>query len=131
MLTCQSCPVAYHPTCMGYDSSFPRRKWRCYHCKIVKYGIKCNLTKIAPNESQWCKVFLTTIKPHWKETAMHLMNVLKEYPASRALWYTKKDSKQKSLINMTKILRKIKHDVELLKIGAPATSEETTEKYEN
>jgi hypothetical protein len=40
LLSCEECPVSYHPTCMGYDSSFPRRKWKCYFCKVMKYSLR-------------------------------------------------------------------------------------------
>lgn len=140
LLSCENCPVAYHPTCMGYDSSFPRRKWKCYFCKVIKYGLKANLTKIAPNESQWCKVFLTLQKAHWKEVALHLMNVLKEYPASKTFWYSEKreskEYKQKQTypMNMSKIKRKLEHDLELQKaekteLDKDEETKSTSEKY--
>jgi hypothetical protein len=84
---------------------------------------------------------LASTKPHWKEIALHLMNVLKEYPASKAFWYTeKRDKKEYSQkktypINMTKIRRKLDHDVELLRnehdISLEEDKEEMGEKYES
>jgi len=100
----------------------------------MKYSLKANLTKLAPKESQYCKIFLASNKMHWKEIAAHLLNVLKEYPASKAFWYSeKRDSKeykQKETypINLKKIMSKIDHDLELLKTQG-SESQNETEKY--
>ena len=125
--------MSYLPTCMGYNnSSYPRRKWRCYFCKVIKYGLKANLVKLAPNESQYCKILLSG-KMHWKETASHLLNILKEYPASKAFWYSEKrenkeyKAKDTYSINLKKISRHIDHDLNLISLG----DNETEPKYDN
>ena len=118
---------------MGYENKFPRRKWRCYFCNFIKYGLKANLLKVAPNESQYCKIFMMANKMHWKEIASHLLNVLKEYPASKAFWYSEKRSskeyKQKDTypINLKKISRNIDNDLSLL--NDPSADNNEPEKY--
>lgn len=83
----------------------------------MKYSLKANLSKLAPNENQYCKVFLLNSKKHWKEIANHLLNVIKEYPASKAFWYTDKKVVKNS-INLKKIKSNIDHDLNLLNTNA-------------
>jgi len=61
------------------------------------------------------------------------MNVLKEYPASKAFWYSEKRTikeyaqKKTYPINMSKIKRKLEHDIALLE--TPKSDLEEPEKY--
>ncbi|CAI2359432.1 unnamed protein product [Moneuplotes crassus] len=136
LLVCENCPVVYHPSCMGYEGNFPRRKWKCYFCKIIKYGLKCNLTKIAPAESQWCKSLLGMIKSDWKEIALKLMEVISEYPASKSFWYTEKrdkreyQQKQTYPMNMAKIKKNLEYDIDSSKLPKTAQNTESSLKYE-
>ena len=43
LICCETCPTAYHFECVGYDK-FPRGKYKCYFCKIVKLGIDQTVT---------------------------------------------------------------------------------------
>lgn len=38
LICCETCSSAYHFECLGYDK-FPRGKFKCYFCKVVKLGI--------------------------------------------------------------------------------------------
>lgn len=40
LICCDDCPSAFHADCLGYEKQCPRGKWKCYFCKVVKYGIR-------------------------------------------------------------------------------------------
>lgn len=40
LICCDDCPAAFHAECLGYERQFPRGKWKCYYCKVAKYGLK-------------------------------------------------------------------------------------------
>ena len=74
LISCETCPVSYHSTCLGYDKA-PRGKWKCYFCKIVKYGIQGNISKIAPNEVEVGQQLLGKFDD-WKDRAIGLIRTL-------------------------------------------------------
>ena len=64
LICCDECPSAFHAECLGYDKQCPRGKWKmsggiiksgmqvwkCYFCKVIKYGIK-KVPRMAPEET--------------------------------------------------------------------------------
>lgn len=75
-------------------------------------------------------------KAPWKEIALKLMDVLKEYHATKAFWYTEKRDRKEYMMkdtypmDMTKIRRKLDHDIQFEKPMEKEDSEDSKEKYE-
>ena len=82
LICCETCSSAYHYECIGYDK-FPRGKFKCYFCKVVKLGFEnansvtkehINLVhKLIQIESKFDKWYIVSCK---------LINILKVHQCS-------------------------------------------------
>lgn len=55
LICCDDCPSSFHSECLGYVSQkqCPRGKWKCYFCKVARYGAEFTQRK-APGEEAHC-----------------------------------------------------------------------------
>lgn len=82
LICCETCSSAFHFECLGYDK-FPRGKFKCYFCKIVKLGVEhsqCVTQKHIDLVNR-----LIQINPEfdsWFYKAEQLLEILKEHQCS-------------------------------------------------
>lgn len=82
LICCETCPTAYHYECVGYDR-FPRGKYKCYFCKIVKLGISQAVTVTQKHINLVHTLFEYEQKyDFWFIVARNLLNVLKVHQCS-------------------------------------------------
>jgi hypothetical protein len=62
---------------LGYERQFPRGKWKCYFCKVSKYGLK-QVPRMAPTEKPVCDD-LMNILDSWEDKAIHMLDILINY----------------------------------------------------
>lgn len=79
LICCETCSAAYHFECLGYDK-FPRGKFKCYFCKVVKLGIANSHCVTQYHIDLIAKlVEVNTECDSWILKAEHLLDVLKEH----------------------------------------------------
>lgn len=78
LICCDDCPAAFHAECLGYERQFPRGKWKCYYCKVAKYGVK-QVPRMAPAEKPVCDVLADNIDSSWEDKALHMLDILVNY----------------------------------------------------
>lgn len=74
LICCDDCPAAFHAECLGYERQCPRGKWKCYFCKVTKYGLR-QVPRMAPNERPMCDP-LGDNTSTWQEKAQQLLDIL-------------------------------------------------------
>ena len=81
LICCETCSSAYHYECLGYDK-FPRGKFKCYFCKIVKVGIDDAHT-IDSSQMDLVKSLVTfNRKTKWQAKAQEFIELLKTHHCS-------------------------------------------------
>ena len=81
LICCETCSSAYHFECLGYDR-FPRGKFKCYFCKIVKLGID-NANTIDKSMIKLITELITfNKKTKWQIKAEEFMNVIRTHHCS-------------------------------------------------
>jgi len=82
LICCETCSSAYHYQCIGYDK-FPRGKFKCYFCKVVKLGIENANSVTKEHINLIHKLIQIDIKfDKWYIVAYKLINVLKAHQCS-------------------------------------------------
>jgi hypothetical protein len=81
LICCETCSSAYHYECLGYDR-FPRGKFKCYFCKIVKLGID-NANTVDKSIVKLITELITfNKKTKWQYKAEEFMEVIKAHHCS-------------------------------------------------
>lgn len=82
LICCETCSSAFHFECLGYDK-FPRGKFKCYFCKVVKLGIDQAMCITQEHMDIVHKlVEVDTKYDKWFIKAQELLDVLKEHQCS-------------------------------------------------
>ncbi|CDW79536.1 dna binding and zinc-finger domain-containing protein [Stylonychia lemnae] len=77
LICCDDCPSAFHSECLGYEKQCPRGKWKCYFCKVTKYGLRM-VPRMAPSERPVCDE-LADNTPTWEDKAIQMLDILRDY----------------------------------------------------
>jgi hypothetical protein len=81
LICCETCSSAYHFECLGYDR-FPRGKFKCYFCKIVKLGIDDAVTVDKSQIKLITNLITYNKKTKWQEKAEEFLAVIRDHPCS-------------------------------------------------
>lgn len=85
LLSCESCSSSYHYECLKYDKA-PKGKFKCYFCKIIKFGIDKS-TFVDKDQIRLIGKLQKPIKvpvknEAWLMRANQLMDILYAHPCS-------------------------------------------------
>jgi hypothetical protein len=81
LICCETCSSAYHFDCLGYDR-FPRGKFKCYFCKIVKLGIDNAVTVDKEQTKLITNLITYNKKTKWQDKAEEFLAIIKDHPCS-------------------------------------------------
>jgi hypothetical protein len=81
LICCETCSSAYHFECLGYDR-FPRGKFKCYFCKIVKLGIDESSTVDKTQIKLITNLITYNKKTKWQDKAEEFLAVIIDHPCS-------------------------------------------------
>ena len=82
LICCETCSSAYHYECIGYDK-FPRGKFKCYFCKVVKLGFE-NANSVTKKHILLVQklIHIDDKFDKWFIVADKLLNILKVHQCS-------------------------------------------------
>ncbi len=81
LICCETCSSAYHYECLGYEK-FPRGKFKCYYCKIVKVGIDEAISVDKLSAKLIKKLITYNRKAKWQSKAQELLDVINDHHCS-------------------------------------------------